>query len=167
MGRTKYPNLSAAIGWTKKEVRIWDGKEQRWLDHNSQIRLSLKQETARNAEFYVNDNPNHTIWYSQLTEVFIQVETLNLCSGIIIKKDGEELYTREMDVKTFINYVKGRTFRISVDPNGKVAKFDPNTLPYDKYVDAQEMIANLVQKGYLEEAAKYLKPAKEYRLIEI
>lgn len=99
----KYQDLSTAIGWTKKKIQIWDGQTQRWLDHDSHIQLSLKQTTSRNAEFYVNDDNNHTIWYSQLTEVFIQVETLILCSGKTIKKNGEKIYTRDMDVNTFIN----------------------------------------------------------------
>lgn len=164
----KYSNLSAAIGWTKRKPQIWDGQTQRWLDHNSQISLSLKQETSKNAEFIINGNPNHTIWYSQLTEVFLQVETLQLCSGETIKKNGERLYTRDMDVRMFINYIKGKTFQVSVNPDGEVAKFDGKTLPYGiSYINAQELVANLAKMGEYEGAAKYLFPATEYNLTEI
>ena len=166
--KSKYPSLSAAISWTKKKNHLWDGQEQRWLDHNCIIRLSLKQETSRNAEFYVNDNPNHTIWYSQLTEVFIRCETLSLCSGETIRKNGERFFTRDMDVKTFINYVKDRTFRVSVNPDGEVAKFDGKSFPYGmSYNDAQKLVANLVKNQDYEAAAKYLLPATKYNLIEI
>lgn len=164
---SKYQSLSAAIGWTKKKIHMWEG-QVRWLDHNSEICLTLKQATSQNAEFYVNNNTNHTIWYSQLTEVFIQTETLDLCSGEIFKKSGEKLYTRDMDIVNFINFVEGRKFRVAANSNGTVAKFDGDTLPYGiSYSDAQKLVADLVRNGDFEGAAKYLRPATEYTLIEI
>ncbi|MDE6562340.1 MAG: hypothetical protein K2K75_13235 [Muribaculaceae bacterium] len=163
----KYQCLSTAVGWTKKKVRIWDG-QVRWLDHNREICLTLKQVTSKNAEFYVNNNTNHTIWYSQLTEVFIQTETLDLCSGEIIKKSGEKLFTLDMGIEAFINFVSGRKFCVAVNPDGEVAKFDGTTLPYGiSYPAAQKLVADLVRNNDIEGAAKYLLPATEYTLIEI
>lgn len=165
---SKYQSLSAAVNWTKKKIYPVEGKSQRWLDHDSLIQLTLKQVTSRNAEFYVNDNPDHTIWFSQLTECFIQLEKLTICSGETIKKNGEKMFTRDMDLDTFITFIKGKTFRVSVNPDGTVAKFDGSTLPYGTTLtEAQELIRDLVKKEDYEEAAKFLLPATEYNLTEV
>lgn len=165
---SSFSNLSTAIGWTKKKVPDVNDTVQRWLDHNSRISFSLAQETSRNAEFYVNNNSNHRIWYSQLAEVFLHIETLTLCVGGIYKKNGEGMGIYNIDVKTFINYVKDRSFKVDVNPDGEVAKFDRKTLPDGiSYIKAQELIASLVGKGDYKEAAKYLLPATQYNLIEL
>lgn len=90
--------------WKNKPIYIPDDF-QRWLDHESHVQFSLKQRTSRNAEFFVNDTPFHTIWYSQLAEIFLNIHNLNLCTGRVVQKDGKEVYTVQMGVDSFIRFV--------------------------------------------------------------
>lgn len=89
-------------------------------------------------------------------------------SDKVRKKSGEKLHTLDLDVEDFIDFVEGRKFRVAANPNGTVAKFDGDTLPYGiSYPKAQKLVADLVRNGDIEGAAKYLKPATEYTLIEL
>lgn len=164
----KYDSLSAAIGWTKKKLHMNDGQTQRWLDHDTHVSFTLKQRTSMNAEFIVNGNPNHTIWYSQLAEIFILLKDITFLFADITRKDGTAKATCEMDVETFMTYVQGKTFRVSVNPNGEVAKFDKKALPYGiTYENARKLVSDLTKEGKYEEAAKYLLPATLYDLYEV
>lgn len=145
--------------------------EKRWLDDNSVITLTLKQRTFQNAEFIVNGDETHLIWYTQLTREFLQLNNQQLCSGEIIRKNGDRFRTHTLEVGSFIDFVKDKSFRVEVDPHGFVAEFNrrnPNAtdLPANNY-EAAQMISQLISEGNISKAASYLKPGREYNLIEI
>lgn len=154
--------------WGKKRLYHNDSSDQRWLDDGSSVRFVVKRRTFNNVELMVNDNTFHSIWYSQLTEVFFKVNDFNLCSGKIIKKDGDEFYTRNMNVPAFIAFIEGKSFRVVQNPDGMVAKFDAHNLPRNiSYVDACQLVRDLVQCGDYSKAASYLIPSTEYTLVEL
>lgn len=163
---SKYSSLSSAVWWKKK--KIYSSDIQRYLDHGSKVSFTLKQQTSRNAEFIVNDNPLHIIWYSQLAGPFILIDGFTPYSGEFIKKDGSSINIYEMNVDEFVNYVNGKTFKVSVNPDGEVVKFDFDNLPEGiSYDDAHKKVAQLVQATDFEGAANYLLPATQYNLIEL
>lgn len=140
---------------------------QRWLEDNSEVRFSIKRPTLRNALFTINGNPNHEMWYSQLAEVFINVDNLELSWGEIIKKDGSHVFIEDMGAQGFTEYVTNKTFRVIVNPNGRVAKFNPKAFPYNTINQARQRIIELVESKQIRKAASYLIQAKEYTLVEI
>ena len=160
-------NLSSAISWKKKKAYT-DGRTKRWLDHDSTIKFELKELTSSNAEFIINDNPDHLIWFSQISDPFLHLETFNLVSGSFVKKDGTQIALANMRLYDFISYVKGKTFRVVVNPDGEVAKFDKEKLPsnqeYNKIINT---IKELVQTKNFIKAAEYLLPATAYDFYEI
>lgn len=142
--------------------------EQRWLEDGSIISLSVKEKTLSNAEFIVNGNPNHLIWYSQLTEIFLSIEDFEFYTGDLIYKDGVKIRTQDLDLDKFVKFVsEGRKFRVSTNPDGKVAKLDREFCGGRKYVDIAERVKSLSKEGKYSEAVKYLLPATQYTLYEV
>lgn len=140
---------------------------QRWLEDDSEVRFSVKQTTFKNALFIINGHFNHEMWYSQLAEVFINIDNLELNWGEIIKKDGSHVFIEDMGARGFTEYVANKTFRIIVNPNGRVAKFNPKTFPYNITVDqARQIIRELVESKQIKKAASHLIQAKQYTLVE-
>lgn len=145
-----------------------DDSCQRWLEENSIVQFSLNKRTAQNAEFIINNNPYHLIWYSQLSEIFFQIENYSLCSGMIIWKDGTRCVTFELGVEQFISTTKGKKFKVVVNPDGPVAKFARNAFDANTTISkAYQIIIDLINKKEWRQAASFLSESKEYTLIEI
>lgn len=147
-----------------KQLYIPEDEVKRWIDNNSHIRLSLKQKTAANAEFYVNENKNHIIWYSQLSEVFFNIDNQVLCCGDLIKKNGTKSLICDIEIDEFIEYVKDKTFRVSVNPEGDVAKFRKG---FEITSELINTIKQSITMGDYKTVSKYLALSTEYTLTEI
>lgn len=158
--------FSIEVAWQKR-IHAYNDNIQRWLDEGSNIKLTVKQYTSQNVEFMINDNPHHLIWYSQLSCIFLQISTLSLCSGIIKLKDGTVNYIRNYTSDEFATIAANRNFKVHVNPDGQVAKFDEQKIPYPTYGQCTEHIKKLVSNGKIEEAASYLIPSIEYSLEEV
>lgn len=164
-GMTKSEKFATAVWWRKPIIKD-DPREKRWLDDGSIITLSENKRTSSNVEFMVNDDPKHLVWYSQLSKVFLQLELLETCSGAITFKNGEKKLVNEYAAWDFIDVVKGKKFRVSVNPDGDVA------VPSDKqYRGTWGELTNLVKKHLdnddIDAAADLLKPDTEYELTEV
>lgn len=141
---------------------------QRWLEDGSIINLSIKEKTSNNAEFIVNGNPNHLIWYSQLTEIFLSIEEFVLYTGDLIYKNGIKIPTKDLDLDKFVKFVsEGRKFRVVTNPDGKVAKLDREFCGDMPYFAVAEKVKSLSEEGKYSEAVKYLLPATQYTLYEL
>ena len=141
-------------------------KQQRWLDDGSVVTFDIKQITSSNAEFTVNNNSNHIIWYSQLTELFFNINDMSLNTGEIFHKNGNVSATRDMDVDSFVNFVKGKRFKVLVNTDGKVAKVDKDFCEGMSYEYIHDTVKNLLEQNKYTEAAKYLIPSTQYSLQE-
>lgn len=167
MGNT-YHSLSAAVSWEKKKVQSEGYDIKRYLNKNSQVSFEVNKRTVNNAEFKINGNPNHLIWYSQLATIFILLDNQQFCFGELIKKGGEKVSLCDLDVEAFINYVNGKRFVVDVNPLGDVAKFDTNAFSNSiSYEAARKMVEDLTKEGKFAEAARYLLPAIVYDLYEV
>ena len=82
MEKNVLDKLKETLVW-KKKINVNNGYQQRWLDESSIITFSVKQRTGSNIEFLVNGNPNHLIWYTQLSDIFLDLTSLELISGYI------------------------------------------------------------------------------------
>lgn len=158
--------FSIEVAWQKR-IHAYNDNIQRWLDEGSNIKFTVKQYTSQNVEFMINNNPHHLIWYSQLSCILLQISTLSLCSGIIKLKDGTTNYIRNYTSDEFAAIIADRKFKVHVNPDGQVAKFDEQKIPYPTYGQCTEHIKKLVSNGKIEEAAKYLIPYTEYSLEEV
>ncbi len=85
---------------------------KRWIDHGEIVEFTDPVFTSRNAEFAINHNEKHKIWFSQLDDIFINPfpETFN--DMAIIPGIFKDLH---QDVDRFWKIVKGKKFRVSVN----------------------------------------------------
>lgn len=164
---TKLSEFEKAVYGHRKIMQYQNSDVKRWLDDDSIIELTLKQQTYKNAEFYVNENPNHTIWYSQLKEIFLRLDNLELVAGEIIKKDNSKCFIYEMSVPDFVEYVSGKKFKVEVNPDGKVAKFNDEKSSGMSLEELADTIKYLYTKGEYQVAAGYLIGSTEYNLREV
>ena len=138
---------------------------KRWLEEDSIIELSLKQKTYRNAEFYINGEKNHCIWFSQLADPLLIVNSLDLVLGKIIKKDGSVMFMHDMNNTQFIEFVKNKQFKVIVNEDGACVKMSSGVnMNYGQW---QERIKILYNEGIYNEAAQLLEPANLYSLEEL
>ena len=141
---------------------------KRWLDPGSIVSFSVNKRTSKNIEFKINDDENHLIWYSQLETIFFNLDSMSLCCGEIINKDGEKALFAKIKAHEFEEYAKNRRFRVILNSDGKVAKFRNNTLPAGtSYIDAENMINNLIDDNQFEKTGDYLETSNQYTLEEI
>lgn len=136
----------------------------RWLENDSIVELKLKRQTYRNAEFYVNGNDNHCIWFSQLAQPLLKISSLELVLGRLIKKHGDSICMFDMSNVDFINYVANKRFRVIVNEEGSCAKMKVGNMTYG---ELQEKIQRLYEEGKYYEAAQFLEPANLYSLEEL
>ena len=141
--------------------------EKRWLDDGSIVTFNVIQITTFNIELSVNDNPNHIIWFSQLNEIFFNLKDFSFCTGDIIHKNGKSIPTKDMDLNTFVNFIKGKRFKILTNTDGKVAKIDNEYCAGMTIIEIQKRIKSLIDLHNYSEAVKYLLPATQYTLQEL
>ena len=139
---------------------------KRWLENDSEVELSLRQKFKRNAEFFVNGKTNHCIWFSQLSEPFLKVSTLELVLGKIIKKDGSIIYMNDMNNTQFIEYVKNKRFKVIANAEGDCVKM-AKEVGYMTPNQWQERIMMLLREQKHNEAAQLIEPANLYSLKEL
>lgn len=138
---------------------------KRWLDNDCVIELSLKRITSRNAEFNINGNENHCVWFSQLAAPLLNVNFLELTLGKIIKKDGSIMYIHDMTNTQFIDFVKNKQFKTIVNEAGACVKMASGVNM--TYGDWEKRIKMLYHEGKYKEAAQLLEPANLYSLKEL
>lgn len=162
--------------YSTSPVRVVDlsniDTNRRWLDNGEIIEFtSINQTTWDNAEFEINNDSNHKIWLSQLKGAYLNPENLDVCCwpDITLKNGQEVLLDYNIDYRKFWNVVKGKKFRIEIEPsfpvkidnrNEQVRKLKnvPATINY--------IIGNLEKQNY--EAVKGMtKKATLYSFIEV
>lgn len=138
---------------------------KRWLDNDSVIELSLKRKTSRNAEFNINGNENHCVWFSQLADPLLKVNSLDLTLGKIIKKDGTVMRMHDMTNTQFIDFVRNKLFKVIVNEEGACVKMTSGVnMTYGQW---EERIQMLYSEGKYNEAAQLIEPANLYSLQEL
>lgn len=138
------------------------------MDNDEAIEFTVIKSTAKNIEFCVNGDSKHLIWFSQLNEVFFKMDSMYPCAGKIIKKDGSYLYIWKMSPTEFLEYVRGKKFRVSINPDGDIAKFKGDAFQAGTtYDEAAAFIRKLASEGKCDEAIGYLMDGREYSFIEI
>ena len=152
--------------------KIYDGLDptRRWLGQGEIVEFSINKKTLNNIEFKINNNPLDLIWFSQLSEIFLNVERIELSSAPIIKKNGEYLFIYTMTPDEFVDYVKDKKFMVKINNDGDVARFNKEKLiEYSIYDlrDAEKKIKDLVNEGRFDEAVSFLKDCREYTLIDM
>lgn len=165
MEKNVLDKLKETLVW-KKKINVNNGYQQRWLDESSIITFSVKQRTGSNIEFLVNGNPNHLIWYTQLSDIFLDLTSLELISGYIKLKNGNEIYICTYDPFQFENLVLGKKFKVKLVSNEAVS-FE-GKIPCVNYSECLSFIKNLLEKGEVGKAAGYLSsPRSVYGLEEV
>lgn len=112
----------------RKKIHKPSDHVQRWLDNDDKVSFELLNITSWNAEFCINGNKNHIIWYSQLAEIFLLLKNLSLVTGGIYIKNGDAKAVRDYPPEEFAKFVKGKTFRVRVNADGMVARFTDDFL---------------------------------------
>ena len=90
---------------------------KRWFDEGEIVKFSLDRKTNENAKFIINGDKKHEIWFSQIANIFLSLEEENVFIPTIILKDGSEHeFDFYSDPDDFINLVKDRKFKVTIDP---------------------------------------------------
>lgn len=153
--------------WGKKPIHHGDSDDKRWLDSGEIIEFTVNKTTANNVEFCINGNANHLIWFSQLNGFFLELDSLFICAATILSKNGEKTFINSYTPSSFIEYVKGKKFKVTVNSDGNVAKIDLKKYTFNSNEEFVNTIKKLVDEGKYTEAASYLNPGKEYDLTEV
>lgn len=147
-------------------------EQMRWMENNTIVEFTSASFTYSNAEFTINSNENHKIWYSQIFNYGIN-DKLELGNCFLFLKNGEkiELTPNEIDVNTFWEYVKNKKFVVDV-PEGVMFVFNKKSDVWsdkslDTYGEAYEYVVKCVQEERYSEIGDLIKPGSIYSLIEI
>lgn len=160
----------------RQRIYSSDTLERRWLNDGEIISFTLSKRNINNAEFCINDDNSILIWFSQLASVFLQINKMELVSGTIRLKNGTSKFIVDYNVNSFIEEVKNKKFKVTVNSDGNVARFvnAPSITSYESleyYVNdinrERDCILNLLQEGKIEKAADKLQPTNEYDLEEV
>lgn len=166
---------------TKKQLALLLGhvtpnrsalEQMRWMDNNTIVEFTSASFTYNNAEFTINSNDNHKIWYSQIFNFGIN-DRLELGFCYLTLKNGKEiqLTPNEIDVDTFWEYVKNKRFLVNV-PEGIMFVFNKKSNVWSEksirtYADAHEYVVKCVQDGRYSDIGDLIKPGSIYMLTEI
>lgn len=154
-----------SLCYKKKIYHSHEDFTQRWLDDGEIITLTVKQQTYTNVEFYVNGNPMRCIWFSQLSNIFILINKIELTSGKIRFKNGDTNYISNYEPEKFIDFVKDKQFKVSIS---QVARFNKDKISkWKTYGEAFDFIKELIGKGKIDEATDYLNLTTMYNLEEV
>lgn len=147
-------------------------EQMRWMENNSIVEFTSASFTYNNAEFTINSNENHKIWYSQIFNFGI-TDKLEFGYCYLTLKNGKKiaLTPNEIDVDTFWEYVKNKSFLVEV-PEGFMFVFNKNSSVWDKlpkrtYGEAYEYVVKCVQDGRYSDIGDLIKPGSIYCLTEI
>ena len=86
----------------------------RYLNEGDVIEFTDVKFTFANAEFGINRDVNHKIWFSQLNSVYLHPHTTECAAGALTLKDGRELSLYNMRSAAFWSLVKGKKFRVLI-----------------------------------------------------
>lgn len=146
-----------ALGYgAGKSIRIQTGGIVRWLDDGSVIEFTSANIYTSNAEFEINNDPNHLVWFSQLNALFIDKDDVEkLYTGSIQLKGTEPRLIRDIFPDDFWNMVKNKKFKVIVDDNG--------------FIQINEKDERVQRIGQISEVCKFIKnklDAKDYDAIK-
>ena len=141
------------------------GNVVRWLEDGQIIRFTNVRFTEKNAEFTINENENHKMWFSQFDDIFLNPfpsskEDLAICSPV-----WQRFHE---DPWSFWEYVKGKTFKVSiVEKYCCIINFKSPNCPQTTYRDAMEYYLNNFLKNNYQAIDGILKQARCYNLVEL
>ena len=86
----------------------------RWLNVGEVVTLKTLKTTFSNVEFQINQNPNWTIWFSQLNTILYNGDLDNLQVTAFKMKDGSIVFPCQLgnNPTAFVNLINGKKFRV-------------------------------------------------------
>lgn len=91
---------------------------RRWLDNGDIIEFtSIIKSCGSNAEFAINNDPNHRIWLSQLRGAYLNPNNLDISiwPDITFKDGTEIIIDYKIGYDRFWAIVKGKKFRVEIE----------------------------------------------------
>lgn len=144
----------------------------RWLTEGEIIEFtSIITNYSSNAEFEVNNNPNHLIWFSQLRGAYLNPN--NLCLYMwpdITLKDGSEIILNyNIDYSRFWSIVKNKKFRveIGIDFPIKINEKSEQVKQLRSVPDIVSYIKDNLEKRNYDAVKGMTKKATPYSFIEV
>lgn len=145
-------------------------EHMRWLENESIVEFTDASFTYSNAEFTINSDPNHLIWFSQLSNIGL-TKDLELVGGLFVLKNGTRKHLFEMNVDEFWRNAQGKRFAVIV-PDNQVFSFNAksekwNDIPGRKYSEARDYVERCIKDGKYSELYDFIKPNSIYHLVEV
>lgn len=140
-----------ALGYMKPNCSC--GDTMRWLDHDTEIEFTaVNEQNDFNYEFVINGNPNHLIWFSQISGFHLNPDNVKqIATPVIVWKDGSHNYVYTLKPSEFWQKVQGKRFKVTVDGNYPIMidKKNPTVKKFNTLEAITDYIAkNLRNKNY-------------------
>ena len=150
--------------------RISNNHERFFLNDGEIIEFTDREPHLANTKFTLNNNSRMSIWFSQLSQLFITQDLSMICLATILFINGTHQKISDFDSHTFGDAVQGRKFRVHKDGPFYILNPYSIILPNKNFSSDQECIdyiRDCVNNNKIEEIGDMLKTAYGYDLIEV
>jgi hypothetical protein len=160
--------LDIHVAFNQPISRMENNGEYYFLNDGDIIEFTDIYSYSTNSKYEINNNPSHKIWFSQLSQFFINSEVQ--LGWATIKISGKEKGIYEFDDISFYNTVKGKRFMVRAEGpfyivnNGSETKVNEGLYTYS---DILAFIKRCINDNKIDKIGDLLKKAKLYDLIEI
>ena len=141
----------------------------RWLDNGSIVEFTDPSFTYSNAEFSINYDSSHKIWFSQIANFGLDDNLELVCCNMIFQ-NGTTKSLVSMSVDDFWKDVQGKEFEVCV-PDNILYVFNKNSDVWSKeglynYKEAWEFVVKCAENEQYSKIGDLIKPGSIYALVE-
>lgn len=160
---------NAVLLMSFRSVFKGDPAVKRWIDDGEVVEFTKVNFTSRNAEYEINHNQNHKIWFSQLDDIFINPFAETKENQTVVISLFEKMPNLQENPQNFWAYVKNKRFRVSVNTDySYVIDWDsPICSQFVTYQDALDYYFENFKKGNFEAIKGMLKHSRCYKFEKI
>ena len=162
--------LETHVTFNQSIPRMRDNMGSYFLNDGEIITFTDIESYTSNSEYVINNNPNHKIWFSQLSQIFFdQYDNMQLDLATI-KVGGKEIGIYEFDDLSFWEKVKNKKFKVQKKGPYYIVNKSSETMVNQKiftYDEIQAYILRCINDNHTEKIGDLLKRAPLYNLIEI
>ena len=161
--------LKSHVTWHKPIPKAGSNGEIYWLEDGMVVEFTDCESYSTNSRFQINHGSNRYIWFSQLSNTFIE-DDLTFIYAVMINKDKEAKQIRDFSDWEFWNEVKGKKYQVETDGpfytiNAKSLTAEEKQLFSD--FDIYNYVKKCVEQNRINDIGDCLKTSKAYHLTQL
>lgn len=169
MTKEQMTALQHHVAWHRSIPHGGEDGEVYFLEEGMIVEFTNCQSYSANSKFQINNDRMRFIWFSQLSNIFIE-QDLSCIAALIKDKNNNMKQIRAFSDREFWNEVKGKKYRVEADGpfyiiNNKSKTADEKGLFTHQAV--YDYVKSCVENNMISDVGDCLKNAKSYCLIEI